>query len=93
MEASFPQALFSTPGMVFVFVVMMILEALSFAAMTVILLAYGRVRRKQDALFNSLLNAPRGLRRHVILFWTYVLMTIAIAVISLSLFLFQPHLL
>lgn len=85
--------LFDSPGMTSVTVIVLLLEVLSLLAMLVNLPFYRRVQRKQDVLFATLYNAPTFLRRHTLLVWLYIATTLLIGIVSLWLFLFQPHLL
>lgn len=85
--------LFSTTGMTVVTVIMLTAELLSFLVMLVLLLAFRRVQRKQQRLFTTLENAPEVRPRQAFLVLIYVVATVLIGLVSMILFVFQPHLL
>lgn len=85
-------AFFATPGMLAVFVTVALLQALSLAAMGAVLLAFHRVRRKQEVLLCTLQQAPLAPLRQPVLAWVYIVMTVSIAIASLSFLFFQSHL-
>ena len=86
-------SIFANPGMTAVTVTVVSLEIFSFLVMGVVLLAFRSVYRKQRALFSTLNNVPSIFPYYIIIVWTYVIMTVVIGMVSLGLFLFQPHLL
>ncbi|TSC59991.1 MAG: hypothetical protein Greene041662_321 [Candidatus Peregrinibacteria bacterium Greene0416_62] len=83
--------LFANPGMTAVFVIVVALEIFSFLVMGVVLLAFRSVHRKQRALFSTLCDVPSTFPYYIVIIWTYVIMTIVIAIVSFGLFVFQPH--
>lgn len=86
-------AFFASSGMTAVFVIVVALEIFSFLVMGIVLLAFRSVHRKQCALFSRLHDVPTVFPHYIVILWTYVIMTVVIAVVSFGLFLFQPHLL
>lgn len=84
-------AFFASPGMIAVSVTILSLEIFSFLVMGVVLLAFRSVHQKQMALFSTLNDVPSMFPRYVIIVWTYIIMTVVIALVSLILFFFQPH--
>ncbi|TSC58440.1 MAG: hypothetical protein Greene041619_664 [Candidatus Peregrinibacteria bacterium Greene0416_19] len=101
-------ALFATPGMTAVTVVVGLTELLSAAMLLFIIRLFLRVRHSQE---NLLLMLQRHLRNPALdrllgevtvrrflapnrkLLWMYVLSTVIITILSMLLFTFQPHLL
>lgn len=96
MDVSFPQALLSTMGMTSVFVLVVVIQLVSLGFLLIASYEFRRTMRKHNA-FLSVIDtdnrhdeAERG--SHVI-FWIYLLSTLAITVVTTLLFVFQPHLL
>lgn len=74
-------------------VVIFATEVLSLLLMVAVLLAYHRVRRKQERFFSALQGGGAVKTRHPVLVLLYVFCTLTIGLVSLSLFIVQPHLL
>jgi uncharacterized membrane protein len=93
MNEIYPQALFSTPGMVWVSWVVLILELLSIAYFVITIAEYGLLRRRHATFFREIggeeahrEKVPNGI------FWIYIVATIVMTLVTGILFILQPHL-
>lgn len=96
MQALYPQALLATPGMVSVFVFVLVIEALSLLFLWVASYEFRQLMRRHAQFFEAMRHDDkheRVERTSYVIFWIYVLMTIVVTILTLLLFLFQPHLL
>ncbi len=95
MDGTYPQALFSTAGSLSALVAVLVIEALSLLVLAVVCLEERVVARKQDDLLRALGggSVPSRRERSRLFVWTYVLLTLSAAAVTVLLFLFQPHLL
>lgn len=100
--------LFATAGMSTMTVVILLIEAMSLAMMLAVIVAFRRVRASQRNLLLTLqshlrnpaldallqrVTVGRFLRTRWGFLWLYILATLATTLVTLWLFLFQPHLL
>jgi len=95
MDTVYPQLLFSTPGMVSVFIVVVILEILSVAFLGVAVLEFRAIRHRHVKFFHAFeggTDADTERTARTIL-WVYILMTIIVTIVTVLIFVFQPHLL
>ena len=93
----------SLPGMFQLTILIVVLHVLSLAFMALILFSFRRTRVSQRMMIDSLIDAfdpssvPPVCRRHRRLYpvrlYAYFFCTVCIVIVSLYLFLFQPHLL
>lgn len=93
MDLVYPQALFSTPGMVSVLVFVVTLEILSLLYLGITVTEFLMLRRRHISFFHAI---RKGDQVHTepkpaVLLWIYILSTACMMVLSILLFLFQPH--
>jgi len=96
MDVSFPQALFSGPGMTAVFTVVGFIELASLGFLLFVSYEFRKMMGRHAAFFGSMQGNGQhaGLERtaHAI-FWIYIVMTLVATAVTAALFVFQPHLL
>lgn len=94
MDGTYPQELFSTPGMTSVFAFVMALEVLSLAYFGITVAEYGVLRRKHRAFFKAIKGGTKAHEERAsgVIFWIYVATTIAVTGVTTVTFVFQPHL-
>ncbi len=96
MDASYPQALFSTAGMTSVFVIMVVVQLLSLGFLLIVSYEFRRTMRKHNAFLSVIDTDDRHDEAehtsHVI-FWIYLLSTLVATIVTTLLFVYQPHLL
>lgn len=91
--------IFAIPGMAAVGAVVLVIEVASLAALVTMLVMYKRAGSHQAALIRSLLDEPpsralaRNMKPGMFVPVLYVVVVLAITIVSLAIFLFQPHLL
>lgn len=94
MGSLYPQIFFETPGMTAVFVTVIIMETTSLGLLLLVAYEFRKMRGRHATLFNAIddggqhKNAERVSR---IIFWIYIISTFAVTILTLSLFIFQPH--
>jgi len=96
MDLSYPQALFSTMGMTSVFVFMVIIQLLSLGFLLLVSYEFRRTMRKHNAFLRVIdIDDKHDEAEHTshIIFWIYLLSTLAATVVTTLLFVYQPHLL
>jgi len=96
MDALYPQALFATYGMTFMFSMVVIIELLSLGFLWFASYEFRKMMGRHEAFFSSINgngeHASLERAAHAI-FWIYIAMTLSATVVTFLLFVFQPHLL
>lgn len=82
--------------MVWVVAAIVFINALSIVAGALIVLVFRSVRRRQAAFLRELFNNDSDVEDaqfsvFPVLLWVYILGTVAVTILSILLFLFQPH--
>ncbi len=96
MDISYPQALFSTVGMTSVFVLVVVIQLLSLGFLLIASYEFRRTMRKHTAFLSVIDTDNRhdeSERASHVIFWIYLLSTLAVTVATSVLFIYQPHLL
>lgn len=88
-------ALFASPGMTAVTVVVLILEGMSLLFLAVCSIEYRMLIARHTEFFRGIGNREhdRIMRRSRVFLWIYIATTILITLATGYLFLFQPHIL
>lgn len=77
-----------------VFTVIMVLEAASLMLLWVVAHAFRKMRGRHAQLFSAIEGSDQHRNTEVtsrVIFWIYVVSTFALTIVTLSLFIFQPH--
>lgn len=94
MGQLYPQVLFSTTGMVSVFVIVLILEVLSIGYFVMTVVEFRILHHRHTAFFKAMNGGEMHSETYShVVFWLYVLSTIVITLVTSTLFFWQPHLL
>ncbi len=84
---------FSTPGAVAATIAFLVIELLSIALFLIVVFQYLRVVSKHRILPKAIRQSLEGEPETgaAVIFWLYVVLTIVVTVVTVALFLFQPH--
>lgn len=96
MEQFYPQALFSTTGMLTMFIIVLIIELLSIAFLGIVALGFRRLTDRHEQFFHVMANATEHEKIERVprmIFWVYIASTLVVTLVTAYLFIFQPHLL
>ncbi len=95
MEELYPQVLFSTPGMLSVFVIVIVMEILSLGYLGITIVEFMMLRRRHASFFQSIGSDGNGAhveRAPTVILWIYIAVSLIVTIVTIVLFLFQPHL-
>lgn len=87
------EEIFSSPGMIAVTVLIVVVQAVSVLFMMLVIHLFRRQRSKYDGLLRGMRNDTALGTPGRILIPLYIVVTLVVAVVTVYLFLFQPHLL
>lgn len=83
-------------GMLWVVLAIIFINTLSIIAGVLIVLMFHGARRRQATFLRELFNSDRDIKDaqfsvFPVLLWVYILLTAGVTIVSILLFLFQPH--
>lgn len=89
-------SVFDQPGINWMIAIVGIIEMLSLIVTLLIALMYRRARHRLAGFFDALNQNGAGVSPHELnvfppVLWGYVLLTVVVTVLTILLFLFQPH--